>query len=200
MRVYIAPLSRRRQVDLPAVSPELRAAPLPGSARHEVAPGTSAVRRGHAQVGGGRADDRPRPAACRRALRAPAANVVRGRRRARLLLVTWPASVSETRPSGSGGGCGPEGTNFQYQIEVSVAKSARRTGSRWPKPVMCRQFPGTERRRSRTYPAWGCHASPVVKTVSNMPICRHSYGRAPVRAPVSRRRYTKLADRSTSLV
>jgi hypothetical protein len=86
MRVYITPPSRRRQVDLPAVSPELRAAPSPGSARDEVAPGTGAVRRGHAQVGGGRPDDCPRPAASPRALRAPAANVVRGRRRARLLL------------------------------------------------------------------------------------------------------------------
>ena len=59
----------------------------------------------------------------------------------------------------------------------------------------CAGFFLTERRRSRTYPAWGCHASPVLKTVRKMPICRDFLYGAPVDAPPSSCRARGIATR-----
>jgi hypothetical protein len=56
----------------------------------------------------------------------------------------------------------------QYQIpvpnRVPVAGTANGpVAEPWKKPQMCRQFQGTERRRSRTYPPTGYAGSPVLK-------------------------------------
>jgi hypothetical protein len=59
----------------------------------------------------------------------------------------------------------PLSARFQRSLAVSSGttqgESARAIGRRNPPNEA--GFGSTERRRSRTYPAWGCHASPVLK-------------------------------------
>ena len=52
------------------------------------------------------------------------------------------------------------GELFDTRLELDWAGRRGDAGNRPDAGLL----PGTERRRSRTYPAWGCHASPVLKT------------------------------------